>query len=150
MTDSSFLKMFDFNLSEGNIQYAVGPKKIILSREMSDILFNKYHSLSREIDITIDTLILPLEVSGIIEKSFENSHLVFDGLVYFDDFIKVRSGISYVLLKDGINQSAFEAKINSDPSMPSRIGPGKIKYHLQPLQEVYFDEDNARSFSKAR
>jgi len=150
LTDSSFIKIFDFNLSEGNAQYAIGPNNIILTREISDLLFNYYPSFSQLLDIKIDTTSFPLQVSGVIEKGIENSHLTFDGLVYYGDFKKTRGGICYILLRNGILQEDFESKINEDPKMPSLIGPGKIKYHLQSLQEVYFDEDNARSFSKVR
>jgi putative ABC transport system permease protein len=149
MVNSSFQKIFDFNLIEGNAGDALGPAKIILTSETSDILFNKYQ-FTRQVDLVINTIKMPMEVSGIIEESFENSHLIFDGLVYIDDFKRVRGGITYLLLREGVKWDEFVAKINSDPSMPSLIGPGMIKYNLQSLQEVYFDEDNARSFSKAR
>lgn len=150
MIDSSFLEIFDISFSDGNETYAIGPNKIVFTRETSDVLFGKYPSLGNQIDITIDSMTIPLEVSGIIEKPFENSHLKFDGLVYYEDFNKERGGISYVLLNDGILPFQFESKINNDPSMPSRIGPGKINYYLQSLQQVYFDEFNTRQFSKAR
>jgi len=150
MTDTSFLKIFDLNISEGNPQYAIGPGHIILTRELSEVLFDKYPSITRDVNITTDTVITPLRISGIIEEPLENSHLVFDGLVYFDDFKKIRGGVCYVLLRKDVNADDFEKKINSDPAMPSLLGPGKINYHLQPLEEVYYDEDNSRSFSRAR
>jgi putative ABC transport system permease protein len=53
-------------------------------------------------------------------------------------------------LNKGVNQEDFINKLNSDPAMPSLIGPGKITYHLQSLQEVYYDKENSRSFSRAR
>ncbi len=150
LTDSSFLKIFDFDLLEGNPDYSIGPDKMILTEESSRLIFNSYSPVSRSLNIVVDSLKTPLEVSGIIERSIENSHLVFDGFVYYDDFKDKRSGIMYILLKEGINVKEFEAKINNDPSMPGLLGPGKITYHLQSLQDVYFDEGNTRSFSKAR
>ena len=150
LTDSSFLKIFDFDLLEGNPDYSIGPDKMILTEESSRLIFNNYSPFSRSLNIAIDSLKIPLEVSGIIERSFENSHLVFDGLVYYDDFKDKRAGINYILLKEGANAKEFEAKVNNDPSMPGLLGPGKINYHLQSLQDVYFDEGNTRSFSKAR
>jgi len=150
LTDSSFLKIFDFDLLEGNRDYSIGPNKMILTEETSRLVFNSNSPFSRSVDISVDSTKFPLEVSGIIGRSLENSHLVFDGLVYYDDFIDKKAGINYILLKDGINAKEFEAKVNNDPSMPSLLGPGKINYHLQALNEVYFDEGNTRSFSKAR
>jgi putative ABC transport system permease protein len=46
--------------------------------------------------------------------------------------------------------AALETKINSDGNTPDIMGEGKIDYFLQDLGQVYFDENNTRSFSIAR
>jgi putative ABC transport system permease protein len=148
--DSSFFEIFDYTLSAGNPMHAIGLKNIVLTGEVSDILFEKLPSLSQDIDLFIDTIKVPLTVSGITESSKENTHLIFDGIVYVDDYKKAGGGICYILLRKNAEPGEFVAKINEDPLMPSLIGPGKIDYHLQPIQEVYFDEENSRNFSKAR
>lgn len=150
LADSSFLKIFDFDMLEGNPDYSMGPNKMVLTEESSSLIFNSYSPLSGSVNISVDSTKFPLEVSGIVERSLENSHLIFDGLVYYNDFTDKSEGINYILLKEGINAKEFEAKVNNDPTMPSLLGPGKINYHLQALEEVYFDEGNTRSFSKAR
>jgi putative ABC transport system permease protein len=150
LTDSSFLKIFDFDLMEGNPEYSAGPGKMILTEESSRLLFNHSSPFTRSANISIDSSKIPLEISDIIEGSIENSHLVFDGLVYYSDFIDEQAGISYILLNKGIHPEEFISKINNDASMPSVLGPGKINYHLQELEDIYFDEGNTRNFSKAR
>jgi putative ABC transport system permease protein len=149
-TDSEFLRIFDFHLSEGDPYYAIGPKNIVITKALSKILFSDYSSLGQEVNLAIDTTTIPLNISGVIKKSIENSHLTFDALVFADDYVKARGGICYILLHHDIDPDQFEVKINEDSSMPSLIGPGKINYHLQPIREVYFDEENSRNFSKAR
>jgi putative ABC transport system permease protein len=150
LTDSSFLKIFDYNMLEGNPDYSISPNKMVLSRDAARLIFGRYAPFPGSVDIYVDSTKFPLEVSGILESSAENSHLVFDVLVYFDDFKDKRAGIQYLLLKEGTDVKEFEAKVNKDPSMPSLLGPGKINYHLQALDKVYFDEGNSRRFSKAR
>ena len=150
LTDSSFLKIFDFDLMEGTPEYSSGSGKMILTEETSRLLFNHSLPFERSANISIDSSKIPLEISDIITRSIENSHLVFDGLVFYSDFIDKQAGISYVLLNKGVDSEEFIAKINNDESMPSIMGPGKINYHLQQLEDIYFDEGNARRFSKAR
>jgi putative ABC transport system permease protein len=149
-TDSSFLKIFDYTLSAGNPKFAIGPNYLVLTRKVWDLLFKQHPSFIQLVDLSIDTTNIPLKVSGIIERQVENSHLTFDGLVYVHDYKKARGGICYILLRKDADPGDFEAKINEDPLMPSLIGPGKIDYYLQAIQDVYFDEENSRSFSKAR
>ena len=123
LTDSSFLKIFDFDLMEGNPEYSAGPGKMILTEESSRLLFNHSSPFTRSANISIDSSKIPLEISDIIEGSIENSHLVFDGLVYYSDFIDEQAGISYILLNKGIHPEEFISKINNDASMPSVLGP---------------------------
>jgi hypothetical protein len=150
LTDSSFLKLFDFDLVEGSPDYAIGPGKMILTEETSGLLFNHSSPFLRSVNISIDSTKIPLEITGIIRGPVENSHLVFDGLVYYSDFTDKQAGISYILLNNGVHPEEFISKINNDVSMPSVLGPGKINYHLQQLVDIYFDEGNSRNFSKAR
>lgn len=150
MTDKSFLDIFDYPLDQGNQRKAMGPEKILLDHEAAELLFGQFSSLDERIEISVDTSSIPLHVSGILQNTEQNSHLTFDGLVHIDDFRKIRGGVVYLLLRSGTDASELNSKINNDASMPGLLGPGKIKYNLQPLENVYFDVSNNRRFSKVR
>ena len=66
LADSSFLKIFDFDLLEGNQDYSIGPNKMILTEESFKLVFNSNSPLSRSVDISVDSMKFPLEVSGIV------------------------------------------------------------------------------------
>ncbi len=148
--DSAFLEIFDFTLDPGSYTNPVGPGHIVLTDKTAEKLGDQYSTMGKMVDIQSDTGKMTLIVSGVLKKAIQNSHLNFDALVYFPDLRKLWGGATYVLLSPGTDAVSFEKKINVDPNTPDLMGKGQIDYYLQRLDQVYYDEDNSRSFSKAR
>jgi len=148
--DSSFMDIFDFPIVPGSYRNPIRPGHLMLTRKMTEKMPPGNEIIGKMVDLLSDTGKTTLMISGIIKKSQQNSHLQFDALVYFPDFKKLRGGVTYVRLLPGTDASSFERKINQDPNTPDLIGEGQINYFLQPLEEVYYDTHNSRSFSKAR
>ena len=150
LTDSAFFEIFDFAGNYENLSYAIAPNKLVLTRTSSERLFGSYAPFSKPVNIYLDSIRQPVDVSTILESPYENSHLEFDGLTFYGDFRDQQTGVTYLLLREKVDPDDFENKINGDPHMPGLLGQGKMEYHLQALQDVYFDEQNTRNFSRAR
>ena len=148
--DSAFLGIFDFSTIPGSYHNPIRPGHLMLTKESADKLFPEYACIGKMVDVLSDTGKTTLIVSGIIKKPNQNSHLNFDALVFFPDFKKLWGGATYVLLQSEADDSSLEEKINKDPNTPDLMGEGNIDYYLQHLDQVYYDENNSRSFSKAR
>lgn len=148
--DSAFLKIFDFTFTPESVQEPVNPGHIVLTDRTAEKFWNQCSAVDKMVDLQSDTGRTTLMVSGVLNKPIQNSHLNFDALVYFPDFKKLWGGATYVLLSPGTDVSSFEKKINDDPHTPDLMGEGHVDYYLQRLDQVYYDVDNSRSFSKAR
>jgi len=147
--DSTFFEIFDFPFYQGIAESALKHDNIILTKQTADILFGRNKLPDNELVLNIDTLSTELNVAGILEIP-ENSHLKFDALVDLRHFSSSWGGITYFLLSPNTSGKQFESKLHASSDIPSVLGNGKIDYFLQPLESVYWDEDNSRSFSKSR
>lgn len=148
--DSSFLNIFDFPLYMGNRAHALDPGNIILSIETAKKIFGNDYMNAREVEVKTDTLTKTYNISGFTDLPTENSHLTFDGLTAFSSFNPLKGGASYILLNKGSRAQELEKKINASGKTPGMMGEGKLKFYLQPLKKVYWDEHNTRTFSLAR
>ncbi|MFC2126718.1 ABC transporter permease, partial [Bacteroidota bacterium] len=147
--DSTFFEIFDFPFYQGIAESALKHDNIILTKLTADILFGKNKLPDNELVLNIDTSSTELNVAGILELP-ENSHLKFDALVDLRHFSSSQGGITYFLLSPYASGKHLESKLQASSDIPSVLGNGKIDYFLQPLESVYWDEDNSRSFSKSR
>ena len=150
LVDSSFFDLFDFPFYMGNRDEALTGKKIVLTLSAAKKIFGKDYATAGEVAIRTDSTVEVYTISGFTGTPSENSHLKFDALVSVNVPTILSGGIGYVLMHQGTNASVLENKINSSAHMPSIVGDGKLKYYFQPLEKVYWDEQNTRTFSTAR
>ncbi len=150
-SDKAFFSVFSFPLFAGSANEALSPGNILLSKEKAELLFGKTDILGNSIQLkTPDTTIL-LTISGILERTPENSHLVFDAIV--DRTVmenKIQGGANYILLAKSASAQSLAAKINNDPQRPGLLGPGTMTYYLEHIENSYFNLSNRMPFMKSR
>ncbi|MDH5609482.1 MAG: ABC transporter permease, partial [Cyclobacteriaceae bacterium] len=147
--DSSFFWMFGFELMHGNRKNALTKNGIVISDQLSALLFGDENPISKTIRVQTDSIERPLNVTGVFRQG-ENSHLRFDALLYYPDFASRYAGSpTYVLLQDKAASTPLEGLFAEDKNVPGLLGPGSSSYYLQPLKDIYFDTANTRTFSFA-
>lgn len=146
--DSTFFKVFDFELISGNPNLALSqPLSVILSEEMSQIFFGTENPMGK----TLTGLNgLDYTVTGVIENAPENSHLQYDILASWSsvnpgalDFSWMSSRwfpqsiYTYLVLKENTNQDVLEGKFPEfmERNFPERAGVYQL--YLQPFNDIY-------------
>ncbi|MDJ1482990.1 ABC transporter permease [Cytophagaceae bacterium YF14B1] len=140
LTDSSFFKVFSFPLLKGNPKTALQhPKSLVLTEEMALKQFGTTDALGKVMLIKDKETFEPYTVTGIAQKSPQNSSIKFDILMpivvteeeiqnkenWFNMFLN-----TFVLVAPGTNISTLEAKMN-------RIYLGDAKDAIQSMHEKY-------------
>ncbi len=149
--DSSFFSIFSFPIKTGSTIKSLTPDHIILSQEKARVLFGTSDVVGKLVTIKMADTLRTLEVSAVLGKSPENSHLVFDALVAHSVLKnKWFGGASYVLLNDSSQRAALLEKINKDPQRPGLVGLGKAIYSLEPIGQSYFNAANKPSYMRMR
>ena len=84
MVDKDFLKMFDIEFVQGDINSALNePRSIILTEEMASKYFGNKDALGK----TMSSLGFDLTVTGVVKKLPENTHFTFDKIISTDLFV---------------------------------------------------------------
>jgi putative ABC transport system permease protein len=124
VVDKDFLKMFNIEFVEGDINTALDdPHNIILTEEMSKKFFGNEHALGK----TIPSRGYDVKVTGVIKNVPRNSHLQFNYLVPLEVNINNWDALIhiYIELKKGTDIKIVEQKIS-----------GILKAHLPESQSV--------------
>lgn len=147
--DTSFFRVFDFRLVEGNTENALtGPNKIILSQEMVKKYFGKTNPIGKTIRFEGSQ---DLIVSGVFENRVSNTHFNFDFLVSFETLEnpqvlseRLRNtwiwnpSWTYLLLKESIDPNSLESQF---PDFVARHFPesrkDRVRLQLQPLTKIH-------------
>ncbi|SDM75049.1 putative ABC transport system permease protein [Catalinimonas alkaloidigena] len=149
--DPMFFRLFDYPFREGSAVQALRPQTVVLTEATAQALFGDRRAVGESLTIQLDTAERLFTVAGVLATPAENSHLQFEAVVPYDAFPPQAGGASaYVLLQPGTAPETLAAHINADAARPSLIGPGGAEYALEPLSEVYFDQDNAKGFTQVR
>ena len=78
IVDSTFLRIFDFELLIGDRETALDePRSIIITREIAERFFDEIDVVGKSLDMGENTY----EITGVLENVPENSHLQFDVLL---------------------------------------------------------------------
>ena len=144
-TDTSFFKIFDFELIAGDRATALAdPKSLLLTQESAAKIFGKENPIGKTlIHYGGDTV--TFKVSGILKNVSKNSHLQFDAITSFKNiedpnWMKNWGGNwvnSYLELAPNTNIAALEKKF---PAYLKRHQEGNEKVYklfLQPLKDVH-------------
>jgi putative ABC transport system permease protein len=124
--DSSFLKMFDFKVIEGDRETALQkPNSVMLTKSNAEKIFGKENPMGKTIThYSTDTIVF--NVTGIIEDVPKNSQMQFDGLFSLSSMIQPWMNEwgnnwlnTYLELAEGTDAEALEKKF-----------PGYLKKYL--------------------
>jgi len=146
--DPEFFDLFTFPLKAGNKKDALyDPYSIVISQKMALKYFGEEDPVGKSLFMNDGTV---LNVTGILEKVPENSHLKFDFLVSFKT-IESMNGNSlidqnwmhnsyrtYLILKENTNLSEFDTKLTKYDV--DGFNGKKWSFHVQPLADIHFNK----------
>ncbi|WP_159467901.1 ABC transporter permease [Dyadobacter sp. 3J3] len=149
--DSTFLKIFDYELLEGDRnQVLQKPNSVVLTQESASKIFGKADPIGKIITVYgSDTT--RFNVTGILKNTPKNSHLQFEGLFSFNtmikpDFINNWGGnwlVTYLELSKDANIASLEKQF---PAYLKRHmkgdGAGYYQLFLQSLKDVHANSTN--------
>lgn len=149
--DSLFLEILQFELVAGNADKALDePNSIVITEDMAIKYFNDPKPIGKTLTFNNAT---PLKITGVLSSIPTNSHLNFDFLVSFSNYI-IPDGyladftswswlgfLTYVELEPGADPKHFEEKLADhfrglDPNNPNPMRP-----IVQNLPDVYLKSD---------
>lgn len=154
--DSSFFRIFDFELIEGNRLTALSqPNQVVISESCAKKYFGSEEAINK---ILLLEGTRPLKVTGITKDIPHNSHLYFEMLISFQTFI-VPDGyletldswrwlgfFTYIKTYNNVNIPSLESKIaNQFQKGDERWAKMDLTIFLQPLTDIYLgstDLDN--------
>lgn len=161
MVDTTFLRMFDFRVIEGNPETIIdNPSSVVLTRESAGRYFGDQNPLQKVLSIKIGDTFQDFTVTGVTEDPPVNSSIQFDLLIPFSNSSKLFSkgaltswfNVStetYVLLKKGARPAGLEPKLAS--MMHSELGDrygeeylgSDLKYTvgLQPITDIHLNTE---------
>ncbi len=148
--DNEILKIFPYDLIEGNINTALTePYSLILTEQLAQKYFGDKTSLGRVIEIEGT----PYTVTGILSDPPENSHFRFAALLSYSTRIAAGSypefpwsswgsDLTYILLNENTSVDECEAKFRNvfDKNVPEHFAK-RMNFNFQPLSEIHWDSE---------
>lgn len=145
--DSTFLQLFDFELSKGDRKTILEkPNSIALTEESAKKLFGNEDPVGKTVTKYVGDTIR-FTVTGIMKNAPKNSHLQFDGLASFSTIAGPRNManwggnwlVTYLELEKGTNVAALEKKFPAylKKYMAESEGWKFYTLFLQKLSEVH-------------
>ena len=160
--DSTFFDLFSFKLLKGDPKTVLTePRSVVMSETGAKKYFGNEDPIGKLIKVESDTILY--KVTGLMEDPPENSHFHFDLL---GSLTTLRSSqgtfwvshnfYTYILLKEGTNQLAFEEKMQL--MIDKYVGPqieqvlvinmeefrksgNSFSYFIQPLLDIHLHSD---------
>ena len=149
--DTSFYSMFDYPVLKIPGKMGNAPSGITITEKLAIKIFGQTDVRGEDLIVHFDTLEVIFTVAGVLGTISENTHLKFDALVPFHVLDRhLSASTTYIELHERTLRKNIEAKISNDVQMPSLVGPGACDYFLQPLSDIYFDNNNVKNFTTAR
>jgi putative ABC transport system permease protein len=118
--DSGFIHLFDFPMLSGNpVQALAGPGNIVITDHLARALFGNDDPMGKSIRIDSNAF---FKVSGVLKDLPANTSFQFDYLLpwsymkrvgYDDDYWGNHSVYTFVLLKPGASQTAFDNQVKN-------------------------------------
>ncbi len=137
VTDSGFLRIFDFPLVAGDPNTALSnPRGVVITEKLSRKLFNEANAMGREIRIDSNAI---FTVTGVMKDLPGNTMFNFEYLVpwsynkevgWQNDSWESNSISTFVLLKPGVTEAAFNNKIRH---FIDRFATVKNEFFLHPM-----------------
>jgi putative ABC transport system permease protein len=156
--DSTFFKVFSFNLLKGNPSSALTkPRSVVMTKQAAKRYFGKEDPMGKTLRVESDTAYYT--VTGVMEDVPPNSHVHFDMIgslntlkSHDDPFWLNHNYYTYVLLKEGTDPRKLESKFDlmvdkyvgaqvqqmMGVSLEDFLGKGNaIVYFMQPLTDIH-------------
>ena len=153
MVDSTFFKMFDFDLSQADRQNAFPtPTTVIITKTLAKKYFGESTAIGKTIEFQFGDEKVPFTVGGIINNPPEASSIKFQMLIPYSNARRIfRPGLftnwfnvfneTYLLLKKNTDAAALEKKFPA--MMKQQLGEdykeGGFVLHLQPMTNIHLN-----------
>ncbi|PLX20002.1 MAG: hypothetical protein C0597_04740 [Marinilabiliales bacterium] len=143
LVDPSFLKVFDFKLTQGDVNKVLSsPQSALITQSNVKKYFGNENTLGKVININDR---FNYTITGIIEDAPFNSHLEFDFLISFENLNEIYgeghltswgqlNWWAYVLLADN-KRNNFESSITNFLRKEHDVNSN---VYLQPLKDIHF------------
>lgn len=154
MVDSSFFKLFDFPLKEGDINNPFPTKNsLIITEKSAKKYFGKEPAVGKNLELQLGDDTVLFTISGVAKNIPLESSIQFDMLVPFSNarhiwseraLTQAWSNVtveSYFLLKQGAKVSAVAARIPPimQPLVAKGYKPGEYIISMQPLTNIHLN-----------
>ena len=143
-TDSGFLNIFSFPLVQGNPNKALGENyHIVLTEKLAKKLFGNEDAMGKTIRIDSNA---NFTVSGVLKDLPNNTAFNFEYLlpwsymktIGWDDAYWGNNSIkSFVLLKPGVSQTAFDAKVKDVTIKHNKEDGATTEVFTQPFEDTW-------------
>lgn len=152
--DTSTFRVFDFTFVKGGPDALDRPDDIVITQEMATRMFGGDEPVGKLVKRNGRTL----RIAGVIDEKAGNTHLplgVFMSRLGLPPQAKEQldrtwgqnSCFNYLVLAPGVDEHAFQGKMDAFVTkyiIPQWGGPqfqGGIRFNLEPLREVHFNND---------
>ncbi len=145
--DSSFFKVFDFNLNPGSIKGVANDNQaIILSEAFSKKIFGDKNPIGQVVDLEMSHYQGARTVKGVVKipsnSSLKFQYLLPKGSHQLADRQFTRMGIDFIRVNNQFNQEVFNQKIKSTNNNVPRVHPTLTKSVTKVVrfQNLYLDK----------
>lgn len=159
-TDSTFFKVFSFNLIEGNAESCLkDPFTMVISQTAAQKYFGPQSALNEVIEIEWGPTTYPVRITGLMKDTPANSHVQFDFLIsnttaqrifsppsFFTDWT-ANFCYTYTKLPELLHPTELESKINQLLSANLKSKP-ELPALLQPIKHIHLQSDLKSELSK--
>lgn len=152
VADRDFFQLFDFNVISGSNNLFQSQNEVVLSKKGAEIYFKDGDAVGKTLDIKLKDSTVNFIVAAVIDNHSDESSLMFDVVIPFENFELVigeevynsmNYGVieTYLLLKEGNSFFQFEAKLNEQGYKKSKEnGESTSKLHdIQPLKDIHLN-----------
>lgn len=152
--DTSFFRVFDFTFVKGDITALDEPDNIVIMQDMATRMFGAEEPMGKLVTRNGRTL----KVAGVIDQKSENTHIplgVFMSRLGMPPQAREQlaeswgnnSCFNYLVLAPGVDEQDFQSKMDAFvtkyiiPAWGGEQFHGEIRFNLEPLREVHFNND---------
>lgn len=152
--DTSTFRTFDFSFTHGGPDALDEPDNIVIMHEMAVRMFGAEDPMGKLVTRNGRTL----KVAGVIDEKAENTHIpmgVFMSRLGMPPQAKAQlsqswgnnSCFNYLVLAPGVDEAAFQSKMDAFvtkyiiPAWGGEQFQGSIRFNLEPLREVHFNNE---------
>lgn len=152
--DTSTFRTFDFTWLHGGPEALDEPDNIVIMHEMASRMFGAEDPIGQLVTRNGRTL----KVAGVIDEKAENTHIpmgVFMSRLGMPPQAKAQlsqswgnnSCFNYLVLAPGVDELAFQSKMDAFvtkyiiPAWGGEQFQGNIRFNLEPLREVHFNNE---------